>query len=672
MAVEIQKKYLLGEYELDAGSHSLVRSGTPIPLSRKRFQVLLCLVAERQRLVSRQELLERFWDGHEVYEENLTKCISEIRKALDDQKKPHQFIETVPAVGYRYIGPLTEEALQLQASSFEVESTRAVKLVVEEDDGQNAVVVSEKALPGKSPAFLTGNSRPVGFRQSSWLMPAVLAVVIVALAAGAFIIYRSRTRPAAIPAAPIRSVAVLSLRDMSPDTSNEFFSDGMTETLINTLSQVEELKVVSRGAVFRYKGQEVAPQEVGRQLDVAAVLEGSVRRDADSVRVAVRLVSTDDGRVLWANESYERKLKDIFALQDEIARDVVAELRLKLVGDSARRLARHYTENVEAYQLFLKGRFYWNQLTKTALEQSIGYYKLAIAKDPNYALAYVGMADSYVVLGFDFMPPREALAQAKVAAAKALELDKSLGAAHISMGAVKLFLEWDWAGAGQEAQRAKELNASYRKAIELNTSYGDTHHYYCSYLDAIGRADESVREIKQALQIDPLSQMLGMELGWSYYNARQYDEAIAECRKALAQDDKFSFAYLPLAMALEQKGKYEEAIVELKRAQSLPGGSAPPFLAELGYAYARTGQQAAALKLLNKLKGRAREEFIDPYNIAIIYVGLGDKDQGFTWLDKARQEHSPNIVWLNIEPKFDGLRSDRRFAVLVRRIGLTS
>ncbi len=661
MALEIQKKYLLGEYELDAGSHSLVRSGTPIPLSRKRFQVLLYLLEERHRLVSRQELLERFWDGHEVYEENLTKCVSEIRKALADQTKPHKFIETVPAVGYRYIGPLIEEALQPSPSTFEIERTRGVKIVVEEDDGQNAAVATEQTLPGKSPARLNGHVRPAGLGKSSWLRPAVLAGVIVAVATGAFIIHRSSTRTAAISSAPIRSIAVLPFKNLSGDQAEEYFSDGMTESLITALSKIDGLKVISRGSTFRYKGNETSPPEIGKQLGVAAVLEGSVRKNGDSVRVAVRLVSAEDGRVLWSNESNDRKISDVFSLQDEIANHVVAGLRVKLSEEGAQRLAKRYTDNVEAYQLYLRGRFHWDRWTLKESQKSIEYFQQAINLDPGYALAYAGLADAYFALnGLGGASASEVRPKATAAALRAAELDDNLAEAHTALGVIKDNYDWDFAGAERE----------FRRAAELNSNLSTAHHLYGKFLpDMTGGFDEASAELQRALELDPLSPGINKDLGEHLYYSRQYDRAIEQFKKTLELEPNYSAIYYWLERCYEAKGLYDQAIEAAQKGGEI-GGVPPETLAAEKQVYVASGWKGYWQKRIALAIEGSKQKYYEPYHIALMYVRLGKKEQALDWLETAYQGRSGWMPSIKYDPELDSLRSDPRFADLERRVGL--
>lgn len=501
-----------------------------------------------------------------------------------------------------------------------------------------------------------------------WML-ALLSLALVGLLTVAGSYFFRQTQTSQIPLQQIHSIAVLPLKNLTGDEANDYLSDGITESLIDSLSRIGELKIIPRSAAFRYKGPPTDPVQIGKELTVGAVLDGNMRKDGDSIRISIRIVSSADGSVLWTSEPFQRTLKDIFDLQDDLARNVMKELRVSLRDGEKQKSSRSYTANSEAYQLYLKGRFYWNQLTQDSLKRSIDYYNLAVTKDPDFALAYAGIADSYVILAQDFMSPKEVLPKAKAAAAKALEINESLAAAHISMGSVKLFLEWDWKGARREADRAKELDPAYQEAIEINTNYGDGHHFYCGFLEAIGQADEAIREINKARAIDPLSTMLVYELGMSYYSDRNYDQALEVSEQLLKPDSDIYLAYVLRAAAFGQKEMYEQAINALTKARSLPTGDVPSVMAELGYAYASAGKRAEAEAVIADLKKRSTKEFIDPYGLAIIYLALGQKDEAIRWLEKAVEIRSTFVVSLNIEPKFDPIRSDLRFKDILKRVG---
>jgi len=525
---------------------------------------------------------------------------------------------------------------------------------------RDSAVVASSAL--EKPTSISDSKNPP-------LMIAAVGLLVLALAG--FGIYLSQHTGQPAETGAIDSIAVLPLVNASNDANMDYLSDGITESIINSLSQLPKLRVVPRVAVFRYKGREIDPLKVGREMGVRAVLTGRVMQFGDKLSIQTELVDVQTESQLWGKK-YDRtlSLSDILAVQDELASKISEGLRLRLTGEEQQQLTRHFTRSSEAYQLYLKGRYYWKKYTKDGMDKSIEYFKQAIEKDPSYALAYSGLADAYVVLGVMYLPPNQVFPKAKEAAQKALTLDESLAAGHISMGAYKLFYEWDWAGAQKEAQRAKELNAGYAKAIEINTNYDDEHHFYCQALDTIGKPQDSIAEMRRALELDPFSLSMNMEMGWSFYIARDYDQAIAQCRKVIELDPNFTAAYSCTAQAYEQKKMYAEAIADMNKAKALVGDD-PGLIEELACAYALSGQKTEAQKLLDALKERSTREYVDPGLIALIYTSLGEKDQAFEWLEKAYQARSSWMTWLKVEPKFDSLRSDPRFTDLMRRVGIS-
>ena len=435
----------------------------------------------------------------------------------------------------------------------------------------------------------------------------------------------------------------------------------MTESLITSLSKVEGLKVVSRGSAFSFKDKEVDPLEVGRHLGVSAILQGSMRKQGDLLRVTVRLVSADDGSVLWASEAYDRPVRDVFSLQDEIARHVASAMRVKLSGEGERQLGRRYTENVAAYELYLKGRYSWNKRTAEGLNKGAEYFQQAINQDPNYALAYAGLADSFILLGlYGELPPDESLLKGKAAAVKALEIDGRLAEAHTSLAGLRFFYEWDWLTAESE----------FKRALELGPHQPTAHLWYCEYLELMGRHDEALAEIKQARETDPLSLIVNTTEGWLFYSARQYDQAIAAYRKTLEMEPGFGSAHFRLGEAYEQKSQYGEAIAEFKQALAFSPDS-KIRMAALGHAYAVAGQKGEARKILKELRESSRKEYLSPYYVGLVHAGLNDKDQAFEHLERAYQDRSTVMVFLKLDPRFDSLRSDARFDSLLKRLRLT-
>jgi serine/threonine protein kinase/Tfp pilus assembly protein PilF len=481
-----------------------------------------------------------------------------------------------------------------------------------------------------------------------------IALALLFTAALAGIIYFSRKKPRVIG-----SVAVLPFVNATNDPETEYLSDGITESLINSLSQLPELRVMSRSSAFRYKGMNVDPRSVGRELGVEAVLEGRIVQRGDNLSVSVELVDARDDTHIWGKQ-YSRSLSDILSLQDEMARDFSQSMRLRLSGEEERKLVKRYTDNVEAYQLYLKGRYYWNRRTPDGFKKGLELFQQAIDTDPGYALAYAGLADSYAMLGdYSVLAPRDTFPRAEAAAETALRLDDNLAEGHTSLAFVKMAYQWDWAAADRE----------FRRAIELNPNYATAHQWYASFLVMMGRFDESIREIKRAQELDPLSRIINANLGLHYYYARKFDDSVEQLKKTISLEDTFFVPHQYLGRTYIQKGMYREALAELERARQL-SNNAPEVVASLGHAYAVAGRTTDARKALTDLDEIARERYVLPYFRAAVYTGLGDKDEAFAWLERAFEERHPGLVLVNIDPRFDSLRSDPRFTDLIRRLGV--
>lgn len=457
--------------------------------------------------------------------------------------------------------------------------------------------------------------------------------------------------------ATIDSVAILPFVNVSADPNMEYLSDGITESLISNLSQLPGLKVMSRNSAFRYKGRDVDPQAVGRELKVRAVLTGRLVQRGDGLAISLELVDTRDNRQLWG-EQYNRKLSDILAVQAEISREVSDKLRLRLTGAEQKQLAKHYTENTEAYRLLLKGRYFSNKRTEEGLRKGIDYFNQAIALDANYALAYTELANGYGLLAnFYALPAKEAFSKAKAAALKAVELDDTLAEAHASLAGIKFFYDWDWAGSEREARRAIDLNSNL-------PTIG-----YAQYLAAMGRFDEALEIAKRAQELDPLSVVINSNVGRIFYLKRQYEEAIDQYGRTIEMEPNHFLSRRRRGMAYLQKKLYEDAIAEVQRSRVLSGDTTEE-IGYVGYAYAVSGKRSEALGIINELTEQSKRRYVSPYVMALIYTGLGDKDHAFEWLDKAYEARDNSLIYLKVEPSLDPLRSDPRFADLLRRMNL--
>jgi serine/threonine protein kinase/pimeloyl-ACP methyl ester carboxylesterase/tetratricopeptide (TPR) repeat protein len=468
---------------------------------------------------------------------------------------------------------------------------------------------------------------------------------------------RSRSRRSVRKA--ITTLAVLPLANASDDPNMEYLSDGITENIINALSALPKLRVMARSVVFRYKGQDVDPIQTGRSLGVRAVLTGRVLHVGEQLIVGAELVDVMDGSQLWG-EHYNRQFADIFHVQEEIASEITLKLQLRLSGDQKKRLTKRYTDNIEAYQLYLQGRYHWNRRTSEGVKNGIIYFRQAIELDSNFALAYSGLADCYIMSGFyDYLPPAEAFPQAKAAALKALELDDELAEAHISLAAIRTFYEWDWLDAERD----------FKQGLKLNDKSVKGHHWYACSLTSQARLEEGFGEMKQAQGLEPLSLIINRDVGRHYYFLRQYDQTIEHCLKTLEMDPGFFLAHFYLIPAYEQKGMFDEAIKELQRAIELSRGSAA-MTALLGHVYGVSGQREKALKVLEELKERAEREYVPSFYFVLIYLGLDDRDEALKWLERAYQDRSTHLVWLKVDPIFDSLRTNPRFTELMRRMGM--
>ena len=491
------------------------------------------------------------------------------------------------------------------------------------------------------------------------IMAACLAVVLIAGMLVGLNMGGARDRLLGRTAPPhIKSLAVLPLANLSGDPAQEYFADGMTDALIAHLGKISGLRVISRISVMRYKGTTKPPQEIGRELNVDALVTGSVLRSDQRVRITPQLIHAATDRVLWS-ENYERDLRNVLALQNDVAWAIAAEIRIKLTPQEQARFGVTRSVDPRAYDAYLRGRYLWYKGPPQGLK-SIEYFEQALAIDPNYAAAYAGVADYYIVLPFSsILSPNDASVKAKAATMKALAIDGALAEAHNSLAQIKQLHDWDWAGAESE----------YKRAIELNPNLVFAHISYAYCLGLIGRLDQAIAEIKRAQELDPLSLAINLALGDILQMERQYDQAVQQFRKTLDLDPSFWEAHLSLGIAYEEKGMFEEAIEEIQKTVEISGGI-PQSVSSLAHAFAVSGKRNKALKILDDLKEQSRRRYISAYDVAIIYAGLGDRKQVADWLEKAYQERSIGLASIKVDPRFDPLRSDPRLQDLLRRIGL--
>jgi TolB-like protein/Flp pilus assembly protein TadD len=468
---------------------------------------------------------------------------------------------------------------------------------------------------------------------------------------------RNSKGAAGIRADEFKSLAVLPFANGTADPNAEYLSDGLTESIINSVSQLQNLRVVARNTVFRYKSKEVDPQKVGSELGVCSVLTGRILQLGDRLIIRAELIDVLNGWQIWG-EQYQRKLSDILVVQEEISEEISLALKRTLTGDDKKRLTKRYTENVEAYHFYLKGRYHWNKFDQRSLSKAVDYFVQAIEIDPTYALAYAGLADSYYRLSNVYAPTREAMPKAKAAAIKALEIDETLSEAHAALGLVKLFYEWDWSGAEEE----------FVRAIEINPNYALAHQRFGLYFNLLGRSHEAMRELELALTMDPLSPQIYWSFALTFFLARDHEQAFKEVQKTLELDGSYQPALYLLGRVHGELGQLSKAITVFENLLGLNDG--PMFRAALGHAYARAGMAQEAREVINDLEDQSKQRYVSAYNKAAIQLALGDKNQAFSSLEQAYQQRCEMMTWLKVDPAFDTVRTDLRFANLLRRVGL--
>ena len=618
-----------GVFEFDPHAEELRRGGLRVRLEGQPFAILKMLIARPGELITREELQKELWpaDTFVDFEHSLNAAVKRLRASLNDSAEHPRYIETLPRRGYRFIAPVNGGAAQ----------------------SEDPVSLTMPSATRPSSVLRTRNL---------WLAALLAALIVAVISLG----WRHWRQPPASPTAPvIRSLAVLPLQNLSGDPSQEYFADGMTEELIGRLAQIHGLRVISRTSAMHFKNTQLSAPEIAKNLGVEVILEGSVIREGNQVRVHAQLIRAATDEHIWAEE-YQREYRSVLAIQEEVARSIAEQIEVRLTPTERASLVSTQPVNPEAHEDYLKGRYYFNQRTQDSLNKSIAYFQQAIARDPKYTLGYCGLADAYALLGFrGGVPSKNALLRAKAAALKAINLDDSLAEPHASLAFISETFEWDWATAERE----------YKRALDLNPSDARTHHWYAGYLMYVGRFDEGIAEAKRARDLDPLSLPVNNALAGRLLVAGRVDEALKQVQKTLEIDPYFAPAHQTMGWAYLNMGRHKEAIQEFQKALQLSGTDDKDLMVDLGFAYATTGNRDEARKILAKLKTLHAHGLVPSGSIGILYGALGELDMAFAWLDKAYQERDPELTYLKVPGRrFAPLRHDPRFQQLVRRVGL--
>lgn len=619
------ENYVFGEFHLDSAKRVLLRKGQSVALTPKVFETLLYLVENRGKVVAKDELMTAVWPDTVVEENNLNQNISMLRKVLGESRGENRYIATVPGKGYRFVAEVSR-------------------------GGETGREASTQFVAEMKTAVL-----PPG-RKSFWLIAAGVLVVVGILAVG----YRAWTARARFnQAGGVRSLAVLPFKPLAAAAGDAVLELGMADTLITKLSGVTELEVRPIGVVRRFTDTGDDPATLGRKLQVDAVLDGSIQEYRGRIRMTVRLVRTSDGRQIWSGR-FDENAGDIFAVQDSISERVARELAGKLTSQEQVLLKKRYTENPEAYELYLKGTYFWQKRTQEGTAKAIDYFQQALALDPKYALAYTGIANCYSAMPISGdVPSREAFPKAKEAATRALEIDDTLAEAHESLGYLNYFFDWDWEGSRKE----------YDRALAINPNSPTAHWGYGLLLSSLSEDDKALAEVDQALKLEPAWPLTGALKGHLLFQARRYPEAIAQLQKTLEMDRNFWITHIELGKAYERAGRYPEALQSFQKAQELSSGTSEAD-SLMGFTYAMAGRHADAEKMLEILKTRRNEKYVPPYNLALVYSALGDRAETMRWLDRAYEEKDVHMVFLGVDPKWDGMRGEPRFDSLLGKMKL--
>jgi TolB-like protein/DNA-binding winged helix-turn-helix (wHTH) protein/Tfp pilus assembly protein PilF len=642
-----------GVFEVDLKACELRKHGLRLKLPEQPFQILSVLLENPGEIVTRDELRSRLWPGDTFvdFDHGLNNAVMRLREVLGDSSESPRFVETIPRRGYRFIAPVAGPFLPAAST------TQA-----EELNRQIPAEVTKPQLPEAATAEVRSEAAGRHWPPITRLVVVSVAILFACLLTTAGLYRYRRAGEQPVPSQN-KSLVVLPLEDLSGDKEQEYFADGMTDDLIANLAKIHSLRVISRSTAMSYKGSHKPLSQIASELSVDAVVEGTVLRVGDRVRITAELVQVSTDRHLWA-DTYESQMGDILALQNRVSSAIVNEIRINLTPEDQERLSRNPAVAPEAYENYLKGRYYWNKRSDENLTRAIGYFEEATHQAQQYSLAYAGLSDCYAIISaeiFGTMSPAQAAPKAKAAALHALDIDPTLAEAETSLATVRFNYDWDWNGAA----------GGFAKAIGDNPSYATAYQRYSLYLMAMGRTEDSVEQINKARELDPLSISINFSLGWRFYMARQYDRAIQQLRNTLEMDSSYELPHLVLGWAYAQKGDFGLAIPELRQAVELSHGT-PLMISSLANAYARSGNKVAAQKLLAGLVSQSPKNYVSPYYFAVVYVGLGEDEKAIDWLEKAYSDRSNGLVFLKVDPSLDHLRSNPRFQVLQQKLKFPS
>lgn len=642
-----------GAFEIDVKAFELRKHGSRIKLSEQPFQILVILLEKPGEVVTRDELRERLWpaDTFVDFDHGLNNAVMRLREALGDSSEKPRFIETLPRRGYRFIAPI-EEIHTVAPSPLHSnlrESPNMESLILPEVEGAPLTVGASTAEPTNSTTWLT--------------LPRIVLLSAAALSfavlSGLAVHYVRGMESSSVSSGRTMSLVVLPLENLSGDTQQDYFADGMTDDLTANLAKIRTLRVISRSTAMAYKGTHKPLSEIARELHVDAVVEGTVMKVENRVRITAELVQVSTDHHLWA-ETYESQIGDVLALQNRVSSAIVDEIRINLSPEDKERLAKKPSVSPEAYEEYLKGRYYWNKRSDEGFGKAIKHFEEATRRDPQYALAYAGLADCYGIIGatiYGSVPASEAAPKAKAAAIRALEIDPSLSEAETSLATAKFNYDWDWVGAAE----------GFKRAIKLDPRNATAYQRYSLYSIAMGHFDESFEQINRALALDPLAISINSSFGWRLYLARQYDRSITQLRDTLEMDPSYEWAHLILGQAYEQKGEFGLALAELQKAVELSHNS-PLMISALAHAQAVSGKEGEAQKSLKQLMVQSKSQYVSPFYIAIVYLGLKKNELAMDWLEKAFDDRSNGLVFLKVEPELDPLRTNLRFKALESRL----